>query len=103
MHGKELYSADETAAILKISKRTLLRWAREERIERVKISAKVVLFAAEAIDDFLQTKTIRVESQAPRHQRAGRKIKSPETKKGGEKNRSGELWKDLRKEVRQWQ
>ena len=101
--GKELLSADEAASKLKITKRTILRWAREGKIECVRISAKVVLFTAEAIDRFVAGKTFEVESPAVNHSGTGRKLTSPKTKKGGGKKASGELWKDLRKEVVQWQ
>ena len=104
MPGKELLKPDEAAARLQITKRTLLRWARENRIESVKLSRKVVLFTAEAIDDFVNSRANKVEPAPMNHQRAGRMMASPNpTKKGGDKRNSGELWKDLRKEVIQWQ
>jgi|SRR5271157_2889131 len=101
--GKELISADEAASRLRITKRTLLRWAREGKIECVRISAKVVLFTAEAIDRFVQSRTFGIESPAVNHRGAGRTMASLKTRKGGDNRTSGELWKDLRKEVRQWQ
>ncbi len=102
--AKELLSADEAASKLKITKRTLLRWAREGKVECVRISAKVVLFTAEAIDRFVGRRTFEVESPAVNHRGTGRKITSPKPmRKGGDNRTSGELWKDLRKEVMQWQ
>jgi len=101
--GKELLSADEAASRLRITKRTLLRWAREGKIECVRISAKVVLFTAEAIDRFVAGKTFGVESPAVNHRGTGRKMTRPKLRKGGDNRTSGELWKDLRKEVVQWQ
>lgn len=101
--GKELLTADETAQRLKISKATLLKWARKGKIERVKISAKVVLFTAEAIDRFVDCRTFEVESRAVNHRGAGRKMTSPKPMRKGGTRASGELWNDLRKEVRQWQ
>jgi excisionase family DNA binding protein len=103
MSEKELLTAAEAAERLKITKRTLLRWARETRIESVKLSRKVVLFTAEAIDDFIKSREHKVEPARTSHQGA-RKMASPTpTKKGGNRRTSGELWKDLRKEVMQWQ
>ncbi len=96
--GKELLGADEAASRLRITKRTLLRWAREGKVECVRISAKVVLFTAEAIDRFVAGKTFGVESPAVNHRGTGRKMTSPKLRKGGTKA-SGELWRDLRKEV----
>ena len=103
MPGKELLKPDEAAARLQITKRTLLRWARENRIESVKLSRKVVLFTAEAIDDFVKSRAKKVEPAPMNHQKAGRMIASPTpTKKGGDKRDSGELLGDLRKEVLSW-
>jgi len=104
MSDNELLSAAEAAQKLKITKRTLLRWARENQIESVRLSRKVVLFAAEAIDDFVTSKSKKIECAPRNHKGAGRKTASlTPTKRGGDKRTSGELWKDLRKEVRQWQ
>ncbi len=101
--GKELLSADKAASKLKITKRTILRWAREGKIECVRISAKVVLFTAEALNRFVAGKTFKVESPPVNHIGAGYKMTSLKTKKGGDKKTSGELWSDLRKEVLSWQ
>jgi excisionase family DNA binding protein len=101
---KELLSPDEASSKLKITKRTILRWAREGKIECVRISAKVVLFTAEAFDRFVDSRTFEVESPVVNHRGAGRKMASPKPMRKGADNRtSGELWKDLRKEVKQWQ
>ena len=99
---KELLTADETATKLNVTRRTILKWARENRIESVRISRKVVLFSADAIDEFLRSNTNRVESGAAESGGAGRKT-SPTKRKGGGKRSKGELWNDLRKEVKQWQ
>ena len=100
--GKELLSPDEAASRLNVTKRTILRWAREGKIECVRISAKVVLFTAEGIEKFVKSKTSGIESVARNHQPAGMKMTSQEKRKGG-KPLSGELWGDLRKEVLSWQ
>lgn len=104
MSGTELLTAAEAAEMLKIAKRTLLRWARESKIESVKLSRKVVLFTVEAINDFLKGGAKDAEPAPMNHEKAGRKSSSPILpKKGGGKRTSGELWNDLRKEVKQWQ
>lgn len=103
MSEKELLTAAEAAERLKITKRTLLRWARETRIESVKLSRKVILFTAEAIDDFVDSREHKVEPAPTSHQGSGRKTASPtSTKKGGDRPSSGELSGDLRKEVLSW-
>jgi len=104
MERNELLTAAEAASKLKISQRTILRWARENKIESVKLSRKVVLFTAEAIDDFVKSRAKKIEPAPMNHQAAGRKIASPTpTKKGGDKRNSGESWRDLRQEVLSWE
>jgi excisionase family DNA binding protein len=102
--GKELLNADEAAAQLRITKRTLLRWAREGKIERVIISKKVVLFSIEAIEEFVKNKTSGLQSKTGKHEHAGRAAwSSKPVQKGGGKKSSGESWRSLRKEVATWQ
>ncbi len=101
---KELMSAVEAAELLKVTKRTILKWARAGKIERVKISRRVVLFTAEAVDNFLKARTNGVESAGTDHRRAGRKASpAKETKRGGGAKHSGESWRDLRQEVSSWE
>jgi excisionase family DNA binding protein len=103
MSEQELLTADEAAKKLRIAKRTLLRWARENRIETVRFSRKVVLFTSEAIDDFVTSRAKKIEPASPNHQEAGKKVASPTPrKKGGDRRNSGELSGDLRKEVLSW-
>jgi excisionase family DNA binding protein len=99
MEQTELLTPDEAASLCNVTGKTLLRWAREGRIECVRVSRKVIGFTKEAVDNYLRSRTIPVELEPANHQRAGRKTVSPETRKGGRKKRSGELWRDLRKEV----
>jgi excisionase family DNA binding protein len=104
MSEKELLTADEAAEKLRIAKRTLLRWARENRIESVRVSPKVVLFAPEAIDEFVTSKSKKIEYAPKNHQEVGRKTASPyPRKKGGDRRTSGESWRDLRQEVSSWE
>ena len=102
MEETQLLTAAEAATKFHQTRRTILRWAREKKIESVRVSRKVVLFTAGGIEKFVKSKTSGIESVARNHQPAGRKT-SPETKKGGSKKTSGELWGDLRKEVLSWQ
>jgi excisionase family DNA binding protein len=104
MERKELLTAAEAAVYLNVSKATILKWARKSKIERVKISAKIVLFSAEAIDKFLQDKTDDVESKTKKYEHAVRTACDPKpVRKGGGKKNSGESWRSLRKEVATWQ
>jgi excisionase family DNA binding protein len=103
MSEKGLLTTAEAAERLKIAKRTLLRWARERRIESVRISNKKILFTDQAIERFLQARTHGIESGSVTKDRTDRRPTRPNSKEGGGKRSSGELWKDLRKEVKQWQ
>jgi len=103
MSEKELLTADEAAEKLRIAKRTLLKWARENKIESVRLSRKVVLFTDEAIEEFVRGKEKKIEPAPMTHQGAGKRIASPiPKKKGGGRRNSGELSGDLRKEVLSW-
>ncbi len=99
MQGTELLTADESAKKIRQTRRTILRWAREKKIESVRASRKEILFTAEDMETFVKSKKSGIESVARNHQPAGMKKISQETKKGGGKKASGELWRDLRKEV----
>jgi excisionase family DNA binding protein len=103
MSGKELLTADETAELLKVTKRTILRWAREGKIESIKISRKRLLFSQESIEDFLKSKTNEVKSIQRKSDRQGRWMSAPIPKKGGGRRTSGESWRDLRQEVSSWE
>jgi excisionase family DNA binding protein len=101
---KELMTAAEAVEYLSITKRSILKWARAGRIERVKISGKVVLFTAEAVENFLKQQTNGVESQTRGKEHAVRTASSPQSKrKGGVCKKSGESWRDLRQEVSSWE
>ncbi len=102
MPEKELLTAAEAAEKLRIAKRTLLRWARENKIESVRISEKRILFTEEAIERFLQSRTHGIESTPVKKDRTARKPACPEPKEGGGKRSSGEMWRGLRKEVHTW-
>ena len=99
MEGNQLLTAAEAATTLKISKRTILKWAREGKIESEKISRKVVLFTEEAIDRFLKSTRTGIQLERTNHQAAGRKMTSPQPKKGGSGLSSRESWRSLRQEV----
>ena len=99
---KELMTAEEVAQLLNIKKGTLLRWARDGKIERVRISAKVILFRGEAIEEFVKSRIDVVKSETSNETRAGRKTRSPKTRKGGERSKSRESWRSLRQEVTIW-
>ncbi len=100
MESPQLLTAAEAAAQLNVTRKTLLRWAREHKIERIKISAKVVLFSRDQIEKFIRFSTSKVPE--PRATKRA-KNEQPSKPKGGGKRISGELWCDLREEVTSWQ
>ena len=102
MLEKELLTADEVAERLSVGRRTILRWARADRIESLRISKQKILFSREAIDEFLRSKTNAVRCPSTNHERAGRKITGPK-EKGGDRSRSRKSWRSLREEVTAWQ
>jgi excisionase family DNA binding protein len=102
MSEKELLTAAEAAAKLRIAKRTLLRWARENKIESVRVSEKRILFTEDGIERFLQARTHGIESGSVEKDRTVRKGTGPKPKEGGGKSSSGEIWRGLRKEVHTW-
>jgi excisionase family DNA binding protein len=104
MERKELITAAEAAQYLSVTKRTILKWARAGRLERVKISGRVVLFTAEAVENFLKRQTNEVESKTRGAKHAVGTASSPHSKrKGGMYKKSGESWRDLRQEVSSWE
>jgi excisionase family DNA binding protein len=102
MSDKELLTADEAAEKLRIAKRTLLRWARESKIESVRVSEKRILFTEEAIERFIQTRTNGTDSATIQRDQRGRRPARPKNKEGGGKRSSGEMWRGLREEVHTW-
>ena len=102
MLRKELINADEAARLLNVTRRTLLRWAREKRIESIIISKKKILFSLEAVDEFLRSKTNTVKSRRMNLKGTGRIKTGPKSRKGGDGPRSRKSWRSLRKEVTTW-
>ena len=102
MSDKELLTADEAAEKLRIAKRTLLRWAREKKIESVRLSEKRILFTEQGIERFIQARTNGTDSATIQRDRRSRRPAHPKPKEGGGKRSSGEMWRGLRKEVHTW-
>jgi excisionase family DNA binding protein len=103
MSERDLLTADETATKLSVTRRTILRWARENKIESIRVSNKKILFSRDAVDEFLKNRTNRVELPESKSEKGGRWTSAPIPKKGGDKRTSGESWRDLRQEVSSWE
>jgi excisionase family DNA binding protein len=78
-----LQTANEAADRLRIAKRTLLRWARERKIESVRVSEKRILFTEEAIERFIQTRTNGTDSATNQRNQKSRRPAQPKPKEGG--------------------
>ena len=103
MSEKELLTVEEAAERLRITTRTLLKWAREGRVESIRVSRKKILFTEEAIERFIQAQTRGIQSGLVKMDRAASsKVVRPKPKEGGGKRSSGESWRDLRQEVSLW-
>lgn len=85
MEDKDLLTPEEAASILRITKRTVLKWARDNKVECVRLSSKVVLFTRQAIYDFRDKHTQALQASPKPRRRALRSVPIP-NKKGGEKN-----------------
>jgi len=53
----ELLSSEEAAAKLKVSKKTILKRAREGKIGSVRLSAKMIRFSEEQLAEFIRRMT----------------------------------------------
>ena len=102
MSVKELLTADEAAKLLKIARPTLLRWARERKIESVRVSSKVVLFTAEGLESFLTSRTLGVEPTTSPQPTPATRNSGTSPRQHGKKNSRNQSWQDLRKEVLSW-
>lgn len=100
---RELLCADETASMLNVTRRTLLRWAREKKIGCVRVSRKTILFSREDIESFVEANTHGIESAAVNKAGPSKRMARPIKTKGGDKGASGAMWNDLRKEVQEWE
>ncbi len=99
MSAKALLTAEESASLLKIARRTLLRWARERKIESLRVSSKVILFTTDAIESFLAARTVEVKPMAVPLARVAMRKARRLSKQRGRKSPSAQTWEELKKEV----
>jgi excisionase family DNA binding protein len=90
---KELMTAAQAAKLLHVSQKTILKWAREGKLEPVKLSNKIVLFEQESIDTFLLSKTNKVESIKQTGQLSKRKDSLKSFRKRDDKQVQGKCGK----------
>jgi len=98
--GIRLLTPEEVASILSVDKRTVLGWARDGKLERVKISGKMVLFTPQSIICFVKSKTQSVKSITAPNPKGQARVEKSITRKGGGSNSSRKSsWRSLREEV----
>ena len=97
--GIQLLTPEDVASLFAVDKRTVLKWARDGKLGRVKISGKVILFTSESVNLFVKSKIEGVESATvPNPKPRARAEKS--VKKGGVRQTSRKSsWRSLREEV----
>ena|SRR5208283_1968254 len=101
--GVRLFTPEEAAEMFSVDKRTVLKWARERKLDSVKISSKIILFTRESINGFVNRRIQGIESvTAPKTKARVRAEKS--VKKGGSSQSSRKSsWRSLREEVTKWE
>ena len=98
--GIRLLTPDDVASLFSVDKRTVLKWARDGKLERVKISGKVVLFTPESVNLFVKSKIQGVESVTAPNAKPRKRAEKSITKKGGLSQSSRKSsWRSLREEV----
>jgi len=98
--GIRLLTPDDLASIFSVDKRTVLKWAREGTLERVRISGKVILFTVESINLFVKSRVQGVESVTAPNPKLRARAEKSIAKKGGLRKTSGKSsWRSLREEV----
>jgi excisionase family DNA binding protein len=98
--GIRLLTPEDVAALFSVDKRTVLKWGRDGKLERVKISGRVVLFTPESVNIFVKSKTQGVESVTAPNPKPRERVQRSITKKGGLSQSSRKSsWRSLREEV----
>ena len=93
--GKRLLTPDDVASIFSVDRRTVLKWARDGKLERAKVTGKVVRFTEESVNSFVKSKTPGVEcATAPNPKQRARVAKSG-LKKGYFGSTSRKSWRSL--------
>jgi excisionase family DNA binding protein len=98
----DLLSAEEAATRLIISKKTLLKWAREGTIGSVRLSAKMIRFSEEQLTEFIRRMTHEIRPEKTRRSPAvsPRQVAQPPFKPAG-KQESKMSPKEIRKRLRE--
>jgi excisionase family DNA binding protein len=99
-----LLTPEEVAARFQVCTETVLRWARQKKLKRIRMSKKVVRFSEEEVKRFINSHE-EAETTSCENGRKGSKIRAPKSKvveKGGCNNTSRKSWGSLHEEVASW-
>lgn len=98
--GIRLLTPEEVASLFSVDKRTVLKWARDGKLQRAKISGKVVRFTLESINLFVKSKIQGVESVTGPNPKPRARVDKSVGRKGGHSQSSRKSsWRSLREEV----
>lgn len=101
---RKLITPEQVALRLQVCTETVLRWARQEKLKRIKISKKVIRFSEEEVKRFIgsheEAGTTSCENGKSRRSIDSRNSK--EVSKGGCCNSSRKSLGSLREEVVSW-
>ncbi len=101
--GIGFLTPDDVASIFSVDRRTVLKWARDGKLERVKVSGKVIRFTEESVNSFVKSKTPGVECAAAPNPKPRTQVAKSIVKKGELGRTSRKSWRSLREEVTTWQ
>ena len=98
-----LLNTEEAAAKLKVSKKTLLKWARERKIGSVRFSPRIVCFSEEQLAEFIRrmSQEIKPEKRIRPPALSTTRPTQPPFKKSGKQEAEMTL-QQLREEMRSW-
>jgi len=91
---------EDVAALFCVDRRTVLKWAREGKLNCIKPSKKTIRFSREAVYSFARTGYHGIESGVSQNRMRERVPDSPRIKgKGGSRASRESSWRSLREEV----
>ena len=100
--GIRLFIPEAVAEMFSVDKRTVLKWAREGKLESVKISKKVILFTLESINRFVNGRIQGIESVTASKTKARVRAEKSVKKGGSSQSSRKSSWRSLREEATQW-
>ena len=94
-----LMTPEDVAAMFCVDRRTVLKWAREGKLDSVRPSKKTIRFSRESVYSFARTGPHGIESGITRNIMRDREPDSIRIKEKGGSRTSRKSWRSLREEV----